>query len=173
MIGKRIGPYEIVEEIGKGGMATVYRAYQPNLDRFVAVKIIHRAIALDSASLERFQREARLLTRLVHPHLLPIYDYDATSDTFYIVLQQSFAELKTIITINHDMYQVNFGGRHFIEKVLSFTAVIFKTGRHISPKPVEITLTISILVNTDLVSGQYLSGSKSSIIHSFTPLVGL
>ncbi len=87
MIGKRIGPYEIVEEIGKGGMATVYRAYQPNLDRFVAIKIIHRAIALDNASLERFQREARLLTRLVHPHLLPIYDYDATSDPPYIVMR--------------------------------------------------------------------------------------
>jgi serine/threonine protein kinase len=87
MIGKRIGPYEIVEEIGKGGMATVYRAYQPNLDRYVAVKIINRAIALDAASLERFQREARLLTRLVHPHLLPIYDYDATHDPAYIVMR--------------------------------------------------------------------------------------
>src|SRR3982750_604499 len=87
MIGKRIGPYEIVEEIGKGGMATVYRAYQPNLDRYVAIKIIHRAIALDAASLERFQREARLLTRLVHPHLLPIYDYDATHDPAYIVMR--------------------------------------------------------------------------------------
>ncbi len=87
MIGKRIGPYEIVEEIGKGGMATVYRAYQPNLDRYVAIKIIHRAIALEAASLERFQREARLLTRLVHPHLLPIYDYDATHDPPYIVMR--------------------------------------------------------------------------------------
>ncbi len=87
MIGKRIGPYEIIEEIGKGGMATVYRAYQPNLDRYVAVKIIHRAIALDAASLERFQREARLLTRLVHPHLLPIYDYNAEHDPPYIVMR--------------------------------------------------------------------------------------
>jgi serine/threonine-protein kinase len=87
MIGQRIGPYEIIEEIGKGGMATVYRAYQPSLDRFVAVKIIHRAIALDTASLERFQREARLLTRLVHPHLLPIYDYNAEHDPPYIVMR--------------------------------------------------------------------------------------
>lgn len=87
MIGTRIGPYEIVEEIGKGGMATVFRAYQPNLDRDVAIKIIHRAIALDSVSMERFQREARLLTRLVHPHLLPIYDYDAAHDPPYIVMR--------------------------------------------------------------------------------------
>ncbi|MEZ4671760.1 MAG: serine/threonine protein kinase [Anaerolineae bacterium] len=87
MIGTRLGPYEIVEEIGKGGMATVYRAYQPNLDRYVAVKVIHRAIATDSVSLERFQREARLVTRLEHPHLLPIYDYDGAHDPPYIVMR--------------------------------------------------------------------------------------
>lgn len=87
MIGTRLGPYEIIEEIGKGGMATVYRAYQPNVDRFVAVKVIHRAIAADSVSLERFQREARLVTRLEHPHLLPIYDYDGANDPPYIVMR--------------------------------------------------------------------------------------
>jgi serine/threonine-protein kinase len=87
MIGTRLGPYELVEELGKGGMATVYRAYQPNTDRFVAVKVIHRAIASDSAGLERFQREARLVTRLEHPHLLPIYDYNGTHDPPYIVMR--------------------------------------------------------------------------------------
>ncbi len=87
MIGTRLGPYELIEEVGKGGMATVYRAYQPNVDRFVAVKVIHRSIATDSASLERFQREARLVTRLEHPHLLPIYDYDGAHDPPYIVMR--------------------------------------------------------------------------------------
>jgi serine/threonine protein kinase len=47
MIGKRVGIYEIVEEVGGGGMATVYRAYQPNVDRYVAVKIIHQRIVGD------------------------------------------------------------------------------------------------------------------------------
>ena len=87
MIGTRLGPYELIEELGKGGMATVYRAYQPNTDRFVAVKVIHRAIASDSAGLERFQREARLVTRLEHPHLLPIYDYNGSHDPPYIVMR--------------------------------------------------------------------------------------
>jgi serine/threonine protein kinase len=87
MIGTRLGPYELIEEVGKGGMATVYRAYQPNVDRFVAVKIIHRSIAADALSLERFQREARLVTRLEHPHLLPIYDYDGAHDPPYIVMR--------------------------------------------------------------------------------------
>ncbi|MBL8154183.1 MAG: protein kinase, partial [Anaerolineae bacterium] len=87
MIGTRLGQYEIIEEIGKGGMATVYRAYQPTADRFVAVKVIHRAISVDSVGLERFQREARLVTKLEHPHLLPIYDYDGANDPPYIVMR--------------------------------------------------------------------------------------
>ncbi len=87
MIGTRLGQYEIIEEIGKGGMATVYRAYQPSADRFVAVKVIHRAISADPVSLERFQREARLVTKLEHPHLLPIYDYDGANDPPYIVMR--------------------------------------------------------------------------------------
>jgi serine/threonine-protein kinase len=87
MIGTRLGPYELIEELGKGGMATVYRAYQPNTDRYVAVKVIHRAIASDAAGLERFQREAKLVTRLEHPHLLPIYDYNGSHDPPYIVMR--------------------------------------------------------------------------------------
>ncbi|MBZ0275177.1 MAG: protein kinase, partial [Anaerolineae bacterium] len=87
MIGTRLGVYELIEEVGKGGMATVYRAYQPNVDRYVAVKVIHRSIAGDQQSLERFQREARLVARLEHPHLLPIYDYDGAHDPPYIVMR--------------------------------------------------------------------------------------
>jgi len=87
MIGTRLGPYEIIEEIGKGGMATVFRAYQPSIGRFVAVKVIHRAIATDQRALERFQREARLIARLEHPHLLPVYDYDGTHEPPYIVMR--------------------------------------------------------------------------------------
>lgn len=87
MIGTRIGSYEIIEEIGKGGMATVYRAYQPSTERFVAIKIIHKFVALEQQGLERFQREARLIARLEHPHLLPIFDYDASHDPPYIVMR--------------------------------------------------------------------------------------
>src|SRR5258708_23045120 len=87
MIGSKFGPYELVEEVGRGGMATVYRAYQPNVDRYVAVKIIHRAVAGDSKALDRFTREARLVARLEHPHILPVYDYDARNDPPYIVMR--------------------------------------------------------------------------------------
>src|SRR5258706_6745848 len=87
MIGTKLGPYELVEEVGHGGMATVFRAFQPNVDRFVAVKVIHRSVSLDSKSLDRFTREARLVARLEHPHILPVYDYNGLSDPPYIVMR--------------------------------------------------------------------------------------
>jgi serine/threonine-protein kinase len=87
MIGTRLGPYEIVDEIGKGGMATVYRAYQPTMGRFVAVKVIHRAISGDTRAVDRFMREARLIAQLEHPHLVPVYDFDPIHEPPFIVMR--------------------------------------------------------------------------------------
>ena len=87
MIGKKLRAYEITEEIGSGGMATVFRAYQPSMDRHVAIKVIRSTILHDRALRERFQREARLIARLEHPHLLPVYDFDGEHDPPYIVMR--------------------------------------------------------------------------------------
>ncbi|MFZ4827779.1 MAG: protein kinase domain-containing protein [Phototrophicaceae bacterium] len=87
MIGTRLGPYEIVELVGKGGMATVYRAFHPNVERFVAVKVIHTNFQADPDLLERFLREAQLVARLEHPHILPLYDYDGRNTPPYIVMR--------------------------------------------------------------------------------------
>src|SRR5689334_19861477 len=87
MIAAHLGPYQLREAIGKGGMATVYRAYQPAIDRDVAVKVIHAAILHDSGAIERFRREARLIARLEHPHILPVYDFDGAHDPPYIVMR--------------------------------------------------------------------------------------
>src|SRR5262245_18824732 len=87
MIGTYLGPYELRAEIASGGMATVYRAYQPAVDREVAVKVIHAAILHDQAMRERFRREARLIARLEHPHILPVYDFDGAHTPPYIVMR--------------------------------------------------------------------------------------
>jgi serine/threonine protein kinase/tetratricopeptide (TPR) repeat protein len=87
MINKTLGSYEIEDEIGQGGMATVYRAYQPNMDRYVAIKVIRRSIIEESHVRERFQREARLIARLEHLNLLPVYDFDGAHDPPYIVMR--------------------------------------------------------------------------------------
>jgi tRNA A-37 threonylcarbamoyl transferase component Bud32 len=87
MIGTKLGPYEITEEIGKGGMATVFRAYQPSMDRHVAVKVIRASMLGDKLGRDRFQREARVVAKLEHPHLLPIYDFDGEHDPPFIVMR--------------------------------------------------------------------------------------
>mgnify|MGYP003963380109 CR=1 FL=1 len=87
MIGKKLGQYEITEEVGQGGMATVYRAYHKSMDRHVAIKIIRSNILSDKVSKERFQREAKLIAKLEHPHLLPVYDFEGKSVPPYIVMR--------------------------------------------------------------------------------------
>ncbi len=87
MIGTQLGAYEIVAEVGRGGMATVYRAYQPTMERFVALKVIQKSILVEENATERFQLEARLVARLEHPHILPVHDFDATGDPPYIVMR--------------------------------------------------------------------------------------
>ncbi len=69
---------EILELLGKGGMGAVYKARQPGLDRLVAVKILPPEISRDPTFTERFQREARVLARLSHPHIVAVYDFGQT-----------------------------------------------------------------------------------------------
>lgn len=85
--GDRIADYEIVSQIGSGGMATVYQAYHERLDRHVAIKIMHESFARDETFLERFQREARIVARLEHPHIVPIYDYAEFDKQPYFVMK--------------------------------------------------------------------------------------
>ena len=66
---------EIIEFVGKGGMGAVYKARQPKLDRFVALKILPPAAAGDPGFAERFNREARALARLSHPNIVAVHDF--------------------------------------------------------------------------------------------------
>ncbi len=85
--GKALGPYEILNEVGRGGMATVYRARQPSINRVVAVKVLPRSFMHDPGFLERFRREVDVITRLEHPHILPIYDYGEADGVPYIAMR--------------------------------------------------------------------------------------
>ncbi|MBI4618173.1 MAG: protein kinase [Planctomycetes bacterium] len=85
--GKKIGPFEILEPIGKGGMATVYKAHQASVDRFVAVKLLPADLSGDRTFVERFRREARTIAKLEHPHILPVYDHGEDGGMFYIAMR--------------------------------------------------------------------------------------
>jgi len=87
LIGKTIGKYQIVELLGRGGMAEVYKAYQPALDRYVAIKIMHSFLAEDEDFLGRFQREAKAVGRLRHPNIVQVHDFDVADGVYYMVME--------------------------------------------------------------------------------------
>ena len=73
--GSTVGPYRILEPLGRGGMASVYRAHEPGLDRYVALKVLPREFLHDPDFAERFRREAKAIATLEHPNIVPIYAY--------------------------------------------------------------------------------------------------
>lgn len=85
--GENIGPYRILEQLGSGGMATVYKAYHASLDRYVAIKVLHPAFKANPQFFERFQREARIVAKLEHPHIIPVYDFDEHHGEPYLVMR--------------------------------------------------------------------------------------
>lgn len=86
-IGETVGAYRIVAQLGQGGMATVYKAYHAALDRYVAIKVLHPAFLEDDNFLARFQREARLVARLEHPNIVPVYDFADHNGQPYLVMK--------------------------------------------------------------------------------------
>jgi predicted Ser/Thr protein kinase len=77
-----------VERIGRGGMATVYKAYQPALERYVAIKVIHGQLAADDEQfLKRFQREAKAVATLRHPNIVQVFDFGIEDDVAYMVME--------------------------------------------------------------------------------------
>jgi serine/threonine protein kinase len=94
VIGENVGPYRITEQLGQGGMATVYRAYHANLDRYVAIKVLHAGFKEDPNFLARFRREAQIVARLEHSNIIPIYDYNEHKGEPYLVMK--FIEGETL-----------------------------------------------------------------------------
>jgi serine/threonine-protein kinase len=85
--GENVGPYRIMEQLGSGGMATVFKAYHAALDRYVAIKILHPAFKADPQFFERFKREARIVANLEHPNIIPVYDFNEHHGEPYLVMR--------------------------------------------------------------------------------------
>jgi len=85
--GRKLGPYEIVEPIGKGGMGEVYRARDTRLDRTVAIKVLPEQLAEQAGFRERFEREAKTVSGLNHPHICTLYDVGSEDGLDFLVLE--------------------------------------------------------------------------------------
>jgi hypothetical protein len=87
LLSRRLPHLEILDRMGQGGMSEVWRAWQPDLDRFLAIKILPPEVDRDPAFAERFNREARALARLNHPHIVSIYDFGEIEGLYFFVME--------------------------------------------------------------------------------------
>jgi tetratricopeptide (TPR) repeat protein len=87
VVGENVGPYRITERLGTGGMATVWKAYHAALDRYVALKVLHASFKEDPQFAARFQREAKIVAKLIHPHIVPVYDFSEHEGMSYLVMR--------------------------------------------------------------------------------------
>ncbi len=83
----KLGPYEILDALGAGGMGEVYKARDPKLDRWVAIKVLPEHLAKDPVALARFEREAKALATLQHPNVLGIFDFGSEEGTVFAVME--------------------------------------------------------------------------------------
>ena len=86
LTGKQLGQYRVVGPLGEGGMAAVYRAYEAGLDRYIALKVLPRHFASDPEFIGRFEQEAKVVAKLQHVHILPVYDFGHEDDYTYIAM---------------------------------------------------------------------------------------
>jgi len=85
--GSRLGPYEILSPIGAGGMGEVYKAKDTRLERTVAIKVLPQHLSASSEVRQRFEREAKTISQLSHPHICALYDVGRENETEYLVME--------------------------------------------------------------------------------------
>jgi serine/threonine protein kinase len=96
--GTKLGPYEIVQAIGAGGMGQVYKARDTRLNRFVAIKVLPDHLSENAELKARFEREAQTLASLSHPHICPVFDVGHQDGTDYVVTSLSEAPTRADVT---------------------------------------------------------------------------
>jgi serine/threonine protein kinase len=105
LIGEQIGKYKIVGHIGRGGMADVYKARHPQLNRDVAIKVLNRALVHSPEMLERFQREGRAVAALHHLNIVQVYDLDVLDGIYFMVMEYVSGE-----TLAHRLNEIRRRG---------------------------------------------------------------
>jgi serine/threonine protein kinase/tetratricopeptide (TPR) repeat protein len=140
MIGRALGPYEIRQLIGAGGMGEVYRAHDPRLGRDVAIKVLPLLLATDPDRLRRFEQEARAAAALNHPNILAIHDLGSTGDIHYVVSE--LLEGETLRThLQEGALSVNQAIRMLLQIAQGLGAAHAKGIVHRDLKPENIFLT--------------------------------
>jgi serine/threonine protein kinase len=173
-VGKAIGGrYQIEALLGQGGMSAVYRAYDPNLRRTVAIKLIHPHLSTDPNFVGRFKEEAAAVARLRHPHIVQVHDFNIDGDTYYMVMEHLVGE-----TLQTRLRRLNTTGRHmsFVESIRISAQISDAAGYaheheiiHRDIKPANIMLDVhnqAILMDfgiVKIIGGEYHTSTGATI----------
>ncbi|MDH5507855.1 MAG: FHA domain-containing serine/threonine-protein kinase [Anaerolineae bacterium] len=168
LIGKSLGKYTLQEYLGFGAMARVFKAYHANLDRYVAIKLLHAHFAADEEFVVQFITEAKNLASLRHPNIVQVYDFDIENGMPYMVMEYiDGATLKKVVEDAHKHYQ-----RIPIEKcvrivqnigvALSYAHHRQIAHRDVKPSNVMIESTGRVVL-ADFGLARLLSGKKNTI----------
>lgn len=159
---QRIGDYRLVEKVAEGGMATVYRALQPSLERPVAVKVLSRELADDAGIVRRFNRESLIIARLTHPNIIQVIDRGIVDGMPYFVM--NFVEGTDLARVIEQGGIVPDRRLDVIIQVCKALAYAHKNGViHRDVKPANILLdTEGNAVVTDFGIAQFYSGGAAT-----------
>jgi len=146
--GKKIGGrYQIEELLGQGGMSSVYKAFDPNLQRMVAIKLVHPHLSNNQEFVRRFEVEATAVARLRHPNIIQVYDFNHDGNMYFMVLEFVPGE-----TLQQRIKRLNTSGRQLpIEDALRYTIDICKAADyahqrgmvHRDIKPANVMLDVN------------------------------
>jgi tRNA A-37 threonylcarbamoyl transferase component Bud32 len=174
LAGKTLGNYRIVERIGRGGMATVYKAYQPALERYVAIKVIHPHLAEeDEQFLKRFRREAKAVASLRHPNIVQVFDFGTQDGVTYMVME--YLEGPTLKAVLNELAQK--GKMMPLEEVLHTCQALasaldyaHQQGMvHRDVKPANVTMTAKgDVILTDFGIARIVGGTQYTLTGAVT-----
>ncbi|HET7842380.1 MAG TPA: protein kinase [Terriglobia bacterium] len=172
--GKRLGPYEVIAPLGAGGMGEVYRARDTRLERNVAIKVLPAHLAGDAQLKQRFEREARTVSSLNHPHICTLYDIGREGDTDFLVMEYLEGE-----TLAKRLERGPLAGEDLIRIATEISDALDKAHRkgvvHRDLKPGNIMLTSAGAKVLDFglakTTGPLLPGSSASGRGSPSPVV--
>jgi serine/threonine protein kinase len=177
LVGRTIGKYRVDELIGRGGMAEVYKAYHPGLDRHVAIKVMHSFLADEKDFMTRFQREARVVAGMRHPNIVQVYDFDVETGMPYMVMEYVDGE-----ALKDRLLRLEEQGQWLsldetvritlaVGSALKYAHRLGMVHRDVKPANVMINRDGSVIL-TDFGIAKILSGSGGSQLTASGAMVG-